>query len=421
MRVWLVNQFALPPSQPGGTRHHALARELIRRGHEVTIIASSFNHAARMQLNCTEGRQYTLDKFDGVPFLLLRVPSYDRALSRLWNMFVFAFKLWIGVGIRRLQQPEIIIGSSVTLLAAFSAERLAKRFNVPFVLEIRDLWPQTLIDLGMKAWHPAVLFFGVIEKYLYRHADKIVTLLPNGIEHMEPKGARPSDVTWIPNGVDFDRAPRPYPPTPSNRFTVLYTGSHGLSDALDSVLDAAAILNKTAPGRFLFRIVGNGPTKAALRNRATAERITNIVFEEPVPKLQVFSLLLEADTFIITAKKTDLYRYGISPNKLHEYMAAGRPTIFAGNSFNNPIAEARAGITVMPEDATAIAGAVETLAAMSASERWNMGLRAREYVQEHHNFVLLGQRLEQVLLSALPSTAGSLDEADHVDAGQITR
>ena len=231
--------------------------------------------------------------------------------------------------------------------------------------------------------HPAVLMFGLIERYLYRHADRIVTLLPHASEYMVAKGARASDITWIANGVDLELMPSPFPPVSNDVFTVMYTGSHGLSDALDSVLDAAAILDRKAPGRFCFRFVGNGPSKAALRKRIEAEKINNVVFENPVPKQAVFTLLQKADAFIITAKKTDLYRYGISPNKLHEYMAAARPTVFAASSNNNPVMEASGGITVAPEDVEAIAQALADLAAMSSEDRWKMGLRARQYVEKH--------------------------------------
>jgi glycosyltransferase involved in cell wall biosynthesis len=125
--------------------------------------------------------------------------------------------------------------------------------------------------------------------------------------------------------------------------------------------------------------------------------------------------LQEADAFIITTKKTDLYRYGISPNKLHEYMAAGRPTIFAGNSHNNPITEAEAGITVPPADPRAIASAIETLAAMPVDERREMGLRARQYIEKHHNFTGLARRLEWVLQSALASPGQENNETLNID------
>ena len=373
MRVWLINHHALPPSEPGGTRHYTLARELIRKGHEVTVIASSFNHATGKQMSCARGKLRTFEQLGEVPFLFLSVPAYRSQLARFWNMFVFAFELWLGLGTRTMRKPDIVIGSSLTLFAAFAAERLARRMRVPFVLEIRDLWPQTLIDMGMHPHHPAVVVFGMIERYLYRNSNKIVTLLPNASEYMVLRGARSRDITWIPNGVDLDMMPFPHAPTPREVLTVLYTGSHGLSDALDSVLDAAAILNKKAPGRFCFRLVGDGPNKPELRRRVETENITNVLFDHPVLKREIFALLQEADAFIITAKKIDLYRYGISPNKLHEYMAAARPTIIAGDSHNNPVAEAGAGIPVAPEDSEAIAAAAETLAAMSTAENGTWG------------------------------------------------
>ncbi len=191
-----------------------------------------------------------------------------------------------------------------------------------------------------------------------------------------------------------------------------------LSDALDSVLDAAAILDKKAPGGFCFRFVGDGPSKAALCERARVEKINNVVFENPVPKQAVFPLLQKADAFIIAAKKTDLYRYGISPNKLHEYMAAARPTVFAASSNNNPVMEASAGITVAPEDAESIAQAIVDLAAMSIEDRWKMGLRGRQYVEKHHDFASLAVRLEGVLSSALNRSAAAVrDESQDVRAG----
>jgi glycosyltransferase involved in cell wall biosynthesis len=420
MRVWLVNHYAVPPSEPGGTRHYALARELIRRGHDVMVIASSFNHATGMQMSCTNGQGSTTVQFDEVPFLLLRVPAYRSKIARLWNMIVFAVEVWCCRGSREISKPDIVIGSSLTLLAALAASRLARRFRVPFVLEVRDLWPQTLIDMGMRPYHPAVVGFGFIERYLYRNADKIITLLPNASELIVSRGGRADDITWIPNGVDLSLMPLSAP-VPHDVFTVMYAGSHGLSDALHPLLDAASILHKQAPGRFRFLFIGNGPTKDELRRKAQVEDIPNVTFEDPVPREQVLSKLQDADAFIISMKRADLYRYGISPNKLHEYMAAARPTIVAGCAYNNPVAEARAGITVPPEDSQAIAVAVETLAAMSSDERWRMGLCARQYVEEHHDFTALARCLERVLQSALPRADDAVVGTLNVDAGNPAR
>src|SRR5260370_2581184 len=170
MRVWLINHYGLPPSEPGWTRHYALARELIRSGHDVRLIASSFNHVKGVEMNWAGEELCTFERFGQVPFLILRVPPYRSKIARLWNMFVFAFEVWLGLGTRRMRKPDIVIGSSPTLLAAFAAERLARRLRVPFVFEIRDLLPLTLIHIGMLPKHPALLGFRIIELYLYPNA-----------------------------------------------------------------------------------------------------------------------------------------------------------------------------------------------------------------------------------------------------------
>jgi glycosyltransferase involved in cell wall biosynthesis len=189
----------------------------------------------------------------------------------------------------------------------------------------------------------------------------------------------------------------------------MYAGSHGLTDALDSVIDAAAKLDRSLPGQFRFRLIGRGPAKAGLQRRAQEQGIGNVVFEDPVPKSEMPSILAQANAFIIALKQTDLYQYGISPNKLHEYMAAARPTILAGDCPHNPIREAGAGLTVAPEDAEAIARAAKELASMSDEQRTWIGLRGRQYVEEFHDFSKLADSLESVLLRVI-ETGESVDE-----------
>lgn len=400
MNIWVVNHYAIPPTEPGGTRHFALAKQLTRLGHQVTIIAANFNHATRTHIDWTNRHATTGVQCEGVQFLFLPVPAYRRKAVRLCNMLAFAMKVWHLGSTRLIPRPDIVIGSSLTLFAALAACRVAERFRVPFVLEIRDLWPQTLIDLGMSRYHPAVLGFGMIERYLYRKADKVVTLLPQASELIAQRGAAPEDITWIPNGVDLTLFP-PLIGGQNRQFTVMYAGSHGLSDALDPVLDAAAILNRRSPSKFQFRFLGDGPAKSGLQLRAGRENIENITFEAPIPKFAMASTLAGADAFIISLKRTNLYRYGISPNKLHEYMAAGRPTVVAGYAHNNPVAEAEAGLTVAPEDPNAIAEAVEKLARMSGDERRDMGVRARRYIERFNDYAKLGDDLDALLKAAV--------------------
>jgi glycosyltransferase involved in cell wall biosynthesis len=317
------------------------------------------------------------------------------------NMAMFAAKVWRGVGTKQLGKPDVIIGSSPHLFGALAAERVSRRLKVPFVLEVRDLWPQTLIDLGsVSAGHPVIKGLERIERYLYKHAERIITLLPQAREHMMTKGAAGDKVVWIPNGVKLEAQTPAALPT-GGVFTVMYAGTHGLANGLDAILDAAAILQRDPVARGVrFHFVGDGPFKERLQVRCEQEGLANVVFDAPVPKGHVFGTLQRADAFIVTLRDIPLYRHGISLNKIFDYFAAARPIVFGTNDGNNPVSEARAGVVVRAEDAPAMAEAIKHLLSLTPEERYQMGLRGRRYVQEHHASTHLAQKLEEVLKGA---------------------
>lgn len=411
MRVWIVNQYAVPPTQAGITRHYTLASELIRRGHEVTVIASSFDHVTRQETRLGPDEVARLELLpqarEGmvkVPFLWLRTPGYrGNTLARMKNMVVFARRVLTQVPREGLPPPDVIVGSSPHLFGALAAQRLAARLGVPFVLEVRDLWPQSLIDLGgVPAHHPLVLALGQIEKFLYRSADRILALLPGAVEHMVAKGAQRDKVVYLPNGADLSMLPPPEPPPGGDRLTLVYAGTHGLANGLDGLLDAAAILRDDGYSpRVLMRFIGDGPEKARLIKRAEDEKLDLVRFEPPVPKEDIHAVLQSADGFLVTMHAIGLYRFGISFNKIYDYMAAGRPTILGASASNNPIAEAGAGLTVPAGDAWAMAQAIMQLAAMTPAERWEMGQRGRAAVERQHDFKRLAEVLESTLLEVI--------------------
>ncbi|NNC75543.1 MAG: glycosyltransferase, partial [Acidimicrobiia bacterium] len=165
MNIWLVNHYAIPPDRAGGTRHHNLGKQLVALGHDVSIVACAFDH---MQRSDDEGRPPT-ELIDGVRFRWVKAPGYSgNTLARFFNMVVFALRVWSGRSTRDLPEPDVVIGSSPHLFGADAAARLAKRRRVPFVLEIRDLWPLTLVDVGgFSTRHPAVVLMSWLERRLY--------------------------------------------------------------------------------------------------------------------------------------------------------------------------------------------------------------------------------------------------------------
>lgn len=402
MNIWIVNHYALPPSQAGGTRHYTLAKALRQLGHNVIIWASSFNHWTKED-QLKSGEAYRLEPIEGVPFFWIRTPSYKgNSLARMWNMAVFAYRMWRLGKVAGLEKPDVIIGSSPHLFAALAAERLAARFRVPFILEVRDLWPQTLIDLGnFSPRHPFIVLLERIERHLYRKAAAIITLLPGAKEHMAGKGADPSRIVWIANGIDLELVPPPQPPGSEGPFTVMYAGAHGLANGLELALDAACCLEQEGWGeRVRFRFIGDGPEKPNLMKKAQCLGLHSVSFEDPVPKKAVYRLLQEADAFLLILRDSPLFRWGISPNKLFDFLSQARPVIFCVNTPFNPVEEVKAGVTVSPANPEALADAIKRLALLSPEERWSMGLRGRKYVEKHHSLNRLANKLEEVLTHA---------------------
>lgn len=403
MRIWIVNQYASTPQHSFGTRHYSLARQLSLRGHDVTIVASSFCHASRKQTRLSGKTTSKKETLDGVEYLWLKTPGYSRnGISRLFDMLVFCFRLLRGTAFRNEPSPDVIIGSSPHLFGAFGAQRLAASKGCPFVLEIRDIWPLTLVELGnMSSWHPLVFVLGAIEKYLYRKADRVITLLPGASGHICSRGGSEDRIAWIPNGVDLDMLPVATPVSDSDEFVVMYAGSHGLANSLTTLIDAAILLEKQSSSHPIrIKLVGDGPEKQNLIEYARSQKAGLVEFVAPVKKQDLYDLLATSDACIVHLKKTPLFRHGVSMNKLFDYLGAARPTIFAVEAYNNPVEEAEAGISVEPENPQQIADAILKLVSLSVEERAEMGARGRRIIESQYNVERNGALLEAVLLSA---------------------
>lgn len=405
MNIWIVNHYAIPPSQPGITRHFMLGRELVRRGHNVAIIACSFDHFRQEQTRLNRGERWRMEQIEGVRFLWLRAPSYKgNGAARIVNMAAFAAHAWFPSTTTVLPQPDVILGSSPTLFAAWAALRIARRHRVPFLLEIRDLWPQSLVDLGkVSESHVAVLLLKILERSLYRNADGIVTLLAGSTAHLIKNGAAPEGIVWLPNGVDLSVAPLPVQPPQQSRFTITYAGAHGLANGLGSIVEAAAILQAEAAAHIRLRLIGDGPDKVRLVEKAAAMKLGNIEFHPAVAKDDIFEALAQSDALIATLRNAPLFRHGISPNKLYDYMAVGRPVILAADTTGDPISASACGFVIAPEAPRAMADAILALAALPPQVRWEMGLRGRRFVEQHHSVSVLVDRLEGLLKNVVSS------------------
>ena len=397
--VWILNHYAQEPGGAGGTRHYSLARHLLKHGWRSSVIAASVElNTGRQRL--ADGERTRISDFDGIPFLWVRTPQYEgNGGGRMGNMLTYAARVLLPGVTKGLERPDVIVGSSVHPFAAWSGAILARRLRVPFVFEVRDLWPQTLVDLGrLREQSLITKVLRKLEKWLYDRADRIVALLPQADDYIVPLGVPKRKIVWIPNGVELEGYPEPTQPLIHDDFTLMYFGAHGQANGLDCVLRAMAELQgRPDMSHVRLRMIGDGPLKPSLLKLAEELQLRNVEFAGPVPKREIPSVAAEADAFVFNLIDAPVFKYGISSNKLFDFLAGARPVIFCCKSSNNPVADAHAGMTVLPGDPLALSQAIATLATMPAGERNEMGLAGRAYVERNHSFDSLAARFAAML------------------------
>jgi glycosyltransferase involved in cell wall biosynthesis len=400
--VWILNHYAQEPGGAGGTRHFHLAEHLANLGWAATVLAASVElNSGRQRLGPHEPFRH--ERFGNVPFLWVRTPRYEgNGPRRTLNMLAYACQVLRPAVTRQLARPAVVIGSSVHPLAAVAGALLARRFKVPFVFEVRDLWPQTLIDMG-RLPQRSVLAWALrkLEQWLYRRASRIIVLLPRAWEYIVPLGVPKERIVWIPNGVDLAL----FPPSPapmqvdSRAFTLMYFGAHGQANGLETLIDAMAIVRRhLADVSVHLRLIGDGPMKPQLIAQAQRLGLTSVSFEPPIPKVEIPRLAREADAFVIVVRDLpNLYRFGISMNKLFDYLAAGRPIVIASSAANDPVAESGAGLSVRSNSPVELAQAIVRLIKTAPLDRLKMAAAGRHFVEAHHSYVALSARLAAVL------------------------
>ena len=379
----------------GGTRHIELGRELARRGWRVTIAASDFHVLERTYARraaATDKRAID-ETVDGVRMCWLWSSPYDRNDGkRIANWLTFARSV---VNARWSDDaPDVVLGSSPQLFAALAAWRVSRRLGVPFVFEVRDLWPESL-DVAGHRRGPGYWGLWLVARFLYRAASRIVVLARGVQRYLEKLGVPPQRIVYVPNGADIGAFTEPTTKI-GDAFRLVYAGAHGPANGLDVVLGAAARLRDDPRVRFL--LVGDGPAKAALTRRAQADRLSNVEFLDPVPKSGIPRLLASCDAGLMVLKDVPLFAFGVSPNKLFDYWGAGLPVVC-----NVPgevaawVREAGGGVQAGDATAESLAEAIRALVGMSPEHRAALGGAGREWVRREHDRPVLAARLDAAM------------------------
>ena len=397
---WLINQYASTPETGMGGRHYYLAKELAKQGHKVYLIAASYTHLLR-KLPVLED-EYKIEDVAGFKFVWVKVPKYGDAddRKRVLNWFKFAWKL-LKLPNVIADKPDAILVSSPAPFMFLATQRLAKKFNAKLAFEVRDIWPLTLVELGgYSPKHPFIRLMQWVEDKAYRDSDVVLSNLPNSVEHMAERRMNRDKFTWIPNGFDMEELENAQPlnesavsALPKNKFIVGYTGTLGVANALDTLIEAAALLQEETD--IAFVLVGGGKEKPGLVEKA--QSLNNVIFIEPIKKTQIQTMLKQFDVCFIGWRNEPIYRFGIAPNKLPEYMMSAKPIVHSYSGSFDSVIKAGAGLSVPSENSQAIAEAVLKLKAMSTQERAELGQNGRNYAIQNHDYAKLAEKLAKVL------------------------
>ena len=372
MDIWLINHYAVPPKYYPLARQTCFARYLMAMGHTVTIFAASTVHNSNMNL-ITDGAPWRDEVVDGVHYVYIRCMDYQgNGLKRIYNICEFAWKL-PGV-CRKFPRPDAIVATSMPPTSCAMGIHLARKYGCRGVAEIADLWPESIVAYGIAGpRNPAVLALRRLEKWIYEKADDVVFTCEGGYDYIVEQGWEGkiprAKVHYINNGVDlaaFDENRARYTVQDPDLedpsvFKVVYTGSIRQVNHLGLLLDAA---KEVTDPRVKFLIWGDGDQRAALEQRVREEGISNVVFKGKVEKKYIPSIVSRADINLAHNDPSPLFRFGISFNKLFDYLAAGKPVLCDFPCPYNPAIQCGAGISVDAPSSGKIAAAVESMSAL---------------------------------------------------------
>jgi glycosyltransferase involved in cell wall biosynthesis len=401
MRILLINHYAGSPELGMEFRPYYFAKEWQKQGNEVLIIGATYSHLRKKQ------PQQGYQNIDGINYFWIKTNRYHgNGIKRLWSMILFVFKLLFCHKKRvKTFSPDIVIASSTYTLDNYVCHRFAKICNAKYIYEIHDLWPLSPMELGgMGKYHPFIMLMQWAENYAYKHCDAVVSMLPNAKNHCIEHGLAESKFFYVPNGVvveDWINV-KPIPQHLQNAFNSLktkhnfivgYLGGHAISNALNILIETAKLLQKYIDIKFF--IVGDGVEKKQLIKKA--DGLQNVFFEDTVSKLSVPNLLQEFDVGIFGAQKCKLYQYGVSFNKMFDYMMAKLPIIQYIETVPDIPKTVSCGITVEPDNPQALAEAILQLRNIPKQERLKLGENGYQFVLKEHSYSVLSERFLNIM------------------------
>ncbi|MCX6227051.1 MAG: glycosyltransferase family 4 protein [Bacteroidia bacterium] len=392
--IWYISKYASPLKYGFGTRHFYLAKEFNRLGRNTVIISSDSNHLVDIP---RRDHTYFQEVIDGVETWWIRTIKYRGANSfrRILSWLDFEFKLWL-MPKRELPQPDVVIVSSLSLLTVFNGYLLKRKYGCNLIFEVRDIWPLTLIEEGgFSKWNLLIRLLAWAERFGYQHADIVVGTMPNLTEHVTTVMGKPMNCVCIPFGYDpglyanLEPLLEDYTDLfiPKEKFIVGYAGSIGLTNALEPLIDCAIAMKDDK--RVHFLLLGSGDLLESFKTKV--QGLSNITFAPKVGKAQVHGVLEHCQILYFSVKDSLVWRYGLSLNKLIDYMMAAKPIVASYNGYPSMINEAKCGRFIPANDIEALRQTIVEYAKMSPEQLHEIGQRGKDWLIRHRPYHKIAQ------------------------------
>ena len=406
MIIYIINQYASNTAVGDGSKYYYIAKELVKMGHEVYLVSASFTHYVHTPIN-QKGNVY-IKLVNGINHVYIRTLNYNNKTSfkRVLNWFLFTYRVSnLYKFISRV--PNIIIASSPPPFVFLGAYYLAKKFKVKLFFEIRDFWPLTLIKFGnYSVWNPLIILMQLVENFALKKSDAILSSLPFANEYKNIRNQYKEKYYHLPNGFDKNELlSKPKIPRnicsaiPKGKFIVGYVGSCGSINALNILLQSAELLKNDKSISFV--IIGRGKGLNELKSEAEKKKLINIIFINHIKKEYIQSVLKLFDVCYIGWQNKSLYNFGVSPQKLPEYLFSGKPIIHSYSGKGCVVKEAEAGISVPAEDFIKVKQAVLKLKGMSVAQRVRLGKNGRNYSIKNYDYKKIAIDFEKFMKSKI--------------------
>lgn len=411
--IWIINHYALTPDQGGLSRHYYFAKELIARGYNVRIFSSSAIHNTNINMIGEQEKCLFKDiDYNQVQYTYIKSSQYSgNGVQRIKNMLGFAYnirKIW---KYYRNEKPDVIYTSSPDLFTAWQAQKLAIKHNIPNIVEIRDLWPLSVVEYNnISNNNPIIKVLYMMEKMIYKKSSALIFTMPGGGDYIQEKGwgnkVRSEKIFNVNNGIDVEEQNRQVVDCQikdsdldeNGAFKIIYCGSIRKVNNIGKLIDVAECLKNEEDIRFI--IYGDGNQKEELEIRCKNNDIHNVKFKGYIDKKYVPYVCHSADINIINVMTSGVSKYGVSWNKLYDYMNAGKPIVSTEKVKYDFIEKYKCGISCENQNTTTVVAAIRYIKNLNKDDYLQMCKNAKEGAKDF-DYKVLTDKLEKVIDYAL--------------------